>query len=69
MSERAQVSALVERAAELDAADELAALRKRFVLDDVVYLDGNSLGALPVEKLDALVALSFVRRVEPPRFR
>ena len=49
MSERAQVSALVERAAELDAADELAALRKRFVLDDVVYLDGNSLGALPVE--------------------
>jgi hypothetical protein len=27
------------------------------------------LGSLPVEKLDALVALSFVRRVEPPRFR
>ncbi|MFB7242303.1 kynureninase [Streptomyces populi] len=49
MSERTQVSALVARAAELDAADELAALRKRFVLDDVVYLDGNSLGALPVE--------------------
>ncbi|WP_406838179.1 kynureninase [Streptomyces sp. AHU1] len=49
MSERAQVSAFVERAAELDAADGLAALRKRFVLDDVVYLDGNSLGALPVE--------------------
>jgi len=48
MSERAQVSALVERAAELDASDDLAALRKRFVLDDVVYLDGNSLGALPV---------------------
>jgi len=43
------VSALLARAAELDAADELAALRKRFVLDDVVYLDGNSLGALPVE--------------------
>ncbi|PKT67664.1 kynureninase [Streptomyces populi] len=43
------MSALVARAAELDAADELAALRKRFVLDDVVYLDGNSLGALPVE--------------------
>ncbi|MEU4084499.1 kynureninase [Streptomyces aureus] len=49
MSERAHVSALLARAAELDAADELAALRKRFVLDDVVYLDGNSLGALPVE--------------------
>ncbi|MGW0793979.1 kynureninase [Streptomyces sp. NPDC002692] len=36
------------RAAALDAADELAALRKQFVLDDVVYLDGNSLGALSV---------------------
>ncbi|MEU4169378.1 kynureninase [Streptomyces sp. NPDC026665] len=45
MSERA----LSARAAELDAADELAGLRKRFVLDDVVYLDGNSLGALPAE--------------------
>ncbi|MFJ9821561.1 kynureninase [Streptomyces sp. NPDC101151] len=35
------------RAEKLDAADELAPLRSRFVLDDVVYLDGNSLGALP----------------------
>ncbi|MET8858088.1 kynureninase [Streptomyces sp. NPDC004579] len=49
MSERAHVSALAARAAELDGADELAGLRKRFVLDDVVYLDGNSLGALPTE--------------------
>lgn len=48
MSERA-LSDLSARAAELDAADELAGLRKRFVLDDVVYLDGNSLGALPAE--------------------
>jgi kynureninase len=32
----------------LDAADALAALRERFVLpDNVIYLDGNSLGALP----------------------
>ena len=32
----------------LDAADALAALRERFALpDDVIYLDGNSLGALP----------------------
>ncbi|MFJ1972464.1 kynureninase [Streptomyces sp. NPDC087903] len=36
------------RAEKLDAGDELADLRARFVLDDVVYLDGNSLGALPV---------------------
>ncbi|MFD8740453.1 kynureninase [Streptomyces sp. NPDC059618] len=49
MSERTPESVLAARAAELDAADELAALRKRFVLDDVVYLDGNSLGALSVE--------------------
>ncbi|MET7938576.1 kynureninase [Streptomyces sp. NPDC005302] len=48
MSERAPES-LAERAAELDAADELGKLRERFVLDDVVYLDGNSLGALPVD--------------------
>lgn len=48
MSEALVVSeALVKRAAELDAADELAACRELFVLDDSVYLDGNSLGALP----------------------
>ncbi|NUP24817.1 MAG: kynureninase [Streptomyces sp.] len=42
------MSELASRAEALDAADELAGLRKQFVLeDDVVYLDGNSLGALP----------------------
>ena len=36
-------------AAELDAQDPLAALRERFNLPaEVVYLDGNSLGALPI---------------------
>ncbi|MFI6563762.1 kynureninase [Streptomyces sp. NPDC050534] len=35
------------RAGKLDAADELAAVRRKFVLDETVYLDGNSLGALP----------------------
>ncbi|MER6027283.1 kynureninase [Streptomyces sp. NPDC001851] len=41
------MSEFVLRAEKLDAADELAPLRDRFLLDDAVYLDGNSLGALP----------------------
>ncbi|MER6179406.1 kynureninase [Streptomyces sp. NPDC001652] len=41
------MSELIARAEKSDAADELASLRSQFVLDDVVYLDGNSLGALP----------------------
>ncbi|MEU0967265.1 kynureninase [Streptomyces sp. NPDC005917] len=50
------MSELALRAGKLDAEDELAGVRSRFVLDTVsehaagaagVYLDGNSLGALP----------------------
>ncbi|MGL4239745.1 MAG: aminotransferase class V-fold PLP-dependent enzyme [Beijerinckiaceae bacterium] len=40
--------ALRTRARDLDAADPLAPLRAEFALpDSVIYLDGNSLGALP----------------------
>ncbi|MGC4947313.1 kynureninase [Streptomyces sp. DT224] len=41
------MSDLQERAQALDTDDALAALRELFTLDDTVYLDGNSLGALP----------------------
>ncbi|UNO44000.1 kynureninase [Streptomyces sp. MST-110588] len=41
------VADLFERARAQDAADQLASVRERFVLDEAVYLDGNSLGALP----------------------
>ncbi|TXS05389.1 kynureninase [Streptomyces sp. col6] len=41
------MSDLKERAQALDTADTLAPLRELFTLDDTVYLDGNSLGALP----------------------
>jgi kynureninase len=37
-----------QRGAEFDAADPLAGYRARFILpENVIYLDGNSLGALP----------------------
>uniref|UniRef100_A0AAU2VTR5 Kynureninase n=1 Tax=Streptomyces sp. NBC_00008 TaxID=2903610 RepID=A0AAU2VTR5_9ACTN len=41
------MSDLQERARALDTEDTLAPLRELFTLDDTVYLDGNSLGALP----------------------
>ncbi|HEU5391548.1 MAG TPA: kynureninase [Streptosporangiaceae bacterium] len=55
------MSQVLERAyaEELDAADPLAGFRERFVLDDpdLVYLNGNSLGALPRATLARIEAV------------
>jgi kynureninase len=48
-----------ERAERLDAADPLAQLSERFVIDDpeLIYLDGNSLGRLPRATRERMGAL------------
>ena len=47
------------RAGALDAADDLAGFRDRFVIADpaIVYLDGNSMGRLPKSSVDLLRGL------------
>lgn len=58
--------AFLERAAALDAADPLAPFRERFVLDDVLYLDGNSLGRLPkatVERMREAIEVQWGSRL------
>ncbi len=44
----------------LDAADPLAPFRERFVIDDpeTIYLDGNSLGRLPLATRERLTELT-----------
>jgi kynureninase len=47
-------------AAALDAADPLAPFRARFAIADehLLYLDGNSLGRLPLSTRNRLAALT-----------
>jgi kynureninase len=50
----------------LDNSDPLRGFRDRFVIDDLVYLDGNSLGRLPkatVERLADVVSTQWGERV------
>lgn len=51
------------RAAELDARDELAPFRDEFVIDDpnLIYLDGNSLGRLPLRAASLLMQAAKVQ--------
>ena len=60
VSGMSQVSLTREYAEKLDADDPLAGFRDRFTLDDpsLVYLNGNSLGALPratVRRLEEVI--------------
>ncbi|MFI5860981.1 kynureninase [Streptomyces sp. NPDC051546] len=58
MSEPTPIPDLAARAEALDAADPLGKLRDRFTLPEgVVYLDGNSLGALPAGVAERLAAV------------
>jgi kynureninase len=54
-----RISALTIKAAGLDAGDQLAWAANEFVLpDSVVYLDGNSLGALPKAAREAVTRVT-----------
>lgn len=62
------MSFTLETARQLDAADPLTAFRERFVIGDpdLIYLDGNSLGRLPVTtpaRLDETIHLEWGNRL------
>ncbi len=55
-----------DHAVELDNSDPLREFRSRFVIDDLIYLDGNSLGRLPkatAQRLQEVVLAQWGERV------
>ena len=55
----ANISDFAAYAVAMDRQDELAHFRTRFVIDDpdLIYLDGNSLGRLPLASADRLTQM------------
>jgi len=63
-----QFNTEIKLARQLDAQDELASFRDRFVIDDpnLIYLDGNSLGRLPkasVQHVQSLIEQQWGQRL------
>ena len=49
------MDSLTKRAIDLDLSDPLASYRDRFIIeDDLVYLDGNSLGRVPIDAMERI---------------
>lgn len=64
--EGTEIQNLKSKASALDATDPLGHFRDRFVIDDLIYLDGNSLGRLPkatAERIREVVERQWGERV------
>jgi kynureninase len=64
--EGTEIQNLKSKASALDVADPLGHFRDRFVVDDLIYLDGNSLGRLPkatAERIREVVEQQWGERV------